>query len=122
MTERLFTVAEANALLPDLRDRLPRLREARRALIEASQRVSAKVASDPGGVAAPGWFAAKQTLGDELTALADEGLILRDPEMGLVDFPAEREGERVYLCWMLGEQEVAHYHGEQAGLSGRKPL
>jgi hypothetical protein len=122
MSERMFTVAAADALLPELRERLPRLAEARRALIDASERVSAKVASESGGVAEPAWFDAKQTLAAELTSLAALGVILRDPEMGLVDFPAERDGERVYLCWMLGEDSVAHYHGEQAGMNGRMPL
>jgi len=45
----------------------------------------------------------------------------RDPETGLIDFPAERDGERVFLCWRLGEDEVAFYHGEHSGFSGRKP-
>jgi hypothetical protein len=122
MTERLFTVEEANALLPDLRERLPRLRQARRDLLDASERISAKVAGDGGGVAEPAWFEAQQTLRSELTVLADEGILLRDPEMGLVDFPAERDGERVFLCWRLGEDSVAHFHGERTGMSGRKPL
>jgi hypothetical protein len=122
MTERLFTVEEANALLPDLRERLPRLRQARRDLLDASERISAKVAGDGGGIAEPAWFEAQQTLKAELTALADEGILLRDPEMGLVDFPAERDGERVFLCWRLGEDSVAHVHGERTGMSGREPL
>jgi hypothetical protein len=122
MTERLFTVADADALLPELRERLPLLAEARRALIDASERVSAKVASESGGIAEPAWFASKQILATELTALAAHGVILRDPEMGLVDFPAERDGERVYLCWMLGEASVTYFHGEQAGMNGRRPL
>jgi hypothetical protein len=122
MTERLFTVEEANALLPDLRERLPRLRQARRDLLDASERISAKVAGDGGGIAEPAWFEAQQTLKAELTALADEGILLRDPEMGLVDFPADRHGERVFLCWRLGEDSVAHFHGERTGMSGREPL
>jgi hypothetical protein len=48
--------------------------------------------------------------------------LLRDPETGLVDFPGEREGERIYLCWRLGEDAVGHYHGERGGYSRRKPL
>lgn len=122
MSERLFTVEEANALLPDLRERLPRLRQARRDLLDASERVSARVAGDGGGVAEPAWFDAQQALKTELTVLAERGILLRDPEIGLVDFPAERDGERVFLCWRLGEDSVAHFHGERTGMSGRKPL
>jgi hypothetical protein len=122
VSERRFTVDEANALLPELRERLPRLREARQALIDASERLTARVAVDPGGVAEPAWFPAQQALKAEMLALAELGVVLRDPETGLVDLPSERDGERVFLCWRLGEDEVGFYHGERTGMSGRKPL
>jgi hypothetical protein len=120
--ERLFTVEEATAMLPELRELLPRLRQARRDLIEASGRVTAKVAADGGGVSEPAWFRAQQQMKADLTALAHAGVLLRDPEIGLVDFPAIRDGEHVYLCWRLGEDEIGFFHGERAGLSGRRPL
>ena len=123
MTEdRLYTLEEANAELPDLRERLPRLRIARDGLIAASERIKEAVASDGGGVAEAGWFTHQQTLKTELEHLAERGILLRDPEIGLVDFPAERDGRRVYLCWRLGEDEVAWYHEENAGFGSRKPL
>ena len=58
----------------------------------------------------------------ELLWLAEQGILLRDPDTGLVDFPAERDGRRVFLCWRLGEDHVAWFHEEQSGFSGRKPL
>ena len=122
MTERMFTVEEANAELPELRRRLPVLREARQALITSTRRIDEAVAVDGGGVAGSDWFAHQQTLKAEITYLAERGILLRDPETGLVDFPAERDGERVFLCWRLGEDDVAHFHGEHAGFSGREPL
>ena len=123
MTEdRLYTLEEANAQLPDLRERLPRLRVARDGLIAASERIKEAVASDGGGVAEAGWFAHQQTLKTELEYLAERGILLRDPEIGLVDFPAERDGRRVYLCWRLGEDQVAWYHEANAGFGSRKPL
>lgn len=122
MSDRRYTVAEANALLPELRERLPRLRDARQALIEASERLTERVAADPGGVAEPAWFPAQQALRTEMLAIADLGLVLRDAGIGLVDFPAERDGEPVFLCWRLGEEDIGFYHGERTGLSGRKPL
>jgi hypothetical protein len=120
--ERLFTVEEANAELAALRELLPRIREARRGLIAASERIEDAVATDGGGVAGSDWFAHQQTLKQGVEDLAARGILLRDPEIGLVDFPAERDGERVYLCWRLGEDEVGHYHGERGGYSRRKPL
>lgn len=123
MTEdRLYTLEEANAQLPDLRERLPRLRIARDGLIAASERIKEAVASDGGGVAEAGWFTHQQTLKTELEHLAERGILLRDPEIGLIDFPAERGGRRVYLCWRLGEDQVAWYHEANAGFGSRKPL
>lgn len=123
MTEdRLYTLEEANAELPDLRERLPRLRVARDGLIAASERIKEAVASDGGGVAEAGWFTHQQTLKTELEHLAERGILLRDPEVGLIDFPAERGGRPVFLCWRLGEDQVAWYHEANAGFGSRKPL
>jgi hypothetical protein len=120
--DRLYTLEEANAQLPDLRERLPRLRIARDGLIAASERIKEAVASDGGGVADAGWFTHQQTLKTELEHLAERGILLRDPEIGLIDFPAERGGRPVYLCWRLGEDQVAWYHEANAGFGSRKPL
>ncbi len=121
-TERLFTVAEANAELDALRERLPRLREARLGLIASSERITEAVAAEGGGVAGSDWFRYQETLKAEVEYLAERGILLRDPDTGLIDFPAERDGERVLLCWRLGEGDIAYYHGEHSGFSGRRPL
>jgi hypothetical protein len=121
-TERLFTVAEANAELEALRERLPRLREARLGLIASSERITEAVAAEGGGVAGSDWFRYQETLKTEVEYLAERGILLRDPDTGLIDFPAERDGERVLLCWRLGEGDIAYYHGEHSGFSGRRPL
>jgi hypothetical protein len=120
--ERRFTREEANAELPELRERLPRLLEARRTVIRTSERITEAVASDGGGVAGSDWFEAQRALKAELIYLSERGILLRDPEMGLVDFPGEVDGRPVFLCWRSGEDEVAWYHGQQAGFSSRKPL
>jgi hypothetical protein len=121
-TERTFTVADANAELVELRERLPRLREARLGLIASTERITEAVASDGGGVAGSDWFGHQETLKTEVEYLADRGILLRDPDTGLIDFPAERDGEQVFLCWRLGEDDVAYYHSVHNGFSGRKPL
>lgn len=54
--------------------------------------------------------------------LMEVGCVLRDWRTGLIDFPAEREGRRVWLCWRLGEQEVGHWHELQDGVVGRRPV
>ena len=120
--DRVFTVLDANAELPELRERLPRLREARLGLIASSERITDAVASDGGGVEGSEWFRHQETLKAEVEYLADRGILLRDPDTGLIDFPAERDGEQVFLCWRLGEGDVEYYHGVHSGFSGRKPL
>lgn len=120
--ERLFSIADADAELEELRVRLPRLREARQRLIDTGERITSAVQIDGGGTEGSDWFRAQETLKRELLWLADRGILLRDPDTGLVDFPAERDGERVFLCWRLGEERVGWYHSERSGFSSRKPL
>lgn len=117
-----FTPAQANAELAELRERLPRLRDARREVIRTSERITQAVAADGGGVAGSDWFEAQRILRAEVIFLAERGILLRDPESGLVDFPGEVDDRAVFLCWRLGEDEVAWYHEQHAGFSSRKPL
>lgn len=123
MSERVFTPAEADALLPELRESLARIRYARSRLIASARVVRERVAADPGGIAGdPGHVEAAAVLRRELGRLAELGVVLRDPQVGLVDFPGELDGHRVWLCWRLGEQRVAHYHELDSGFAGRRPL
>ncbi len=66
------------------------------------------------------------SLASRLTGLSqevdDRGIILRDPDRGLVDFPAVRDGQEVYLCWLPGEDRIGFWHGVDAGFAGRQPL
>jgi hypothetical protein len=80
------------------------------------------VGVDGGGVEGSAWFRAQQTLEVEVRWLAERGILLHDPESGLVDFPHELEGRTVYLCWKLGEGDIGYYHDVHAGYGGRKPL
>jgi hypothetical protein len=57
-----------------------------------------------------------------VAAIEGRGAIVKDYDSGLVDFPSERDGRRVLLCWRLGEDEVGYWHGEDAGFAGRQPL
>ncbi len=54
--------------------------------------------------------------------ITESGALVKDPDMGLLDFPSLREGREVYLCWRLGEERVAWWHEVDSGLSGRRPL
>jgi hypothetical protein len=123
MSDRVYTVDEANAMLPELRERLARIREARQVLLQTAELVTERVATDGGGAhGGREYWEAQQTLKWEIERLADENIVLRDPESGLIDFPGEREGRRVWLCWRLGEERVANWHEVDSGFIGRRPL
>ena len=62
------------------------------------------------------------TFGEVVDELEADGIVLRDLAQGLVDFPAEKDGEVVYLCWQFGEPEVAFWHRVEEGFAGRQPL
>ena len=105
---RTYTPEEAAAEIPALREQLARIRSSRRALIESSERITDAVAADGGGVAGSDWFA--------------RDILLRDADGGLVDFPSEREGRIVFLCWNAHEDELAFWHEQDSGFIGRRPL
>lgn len=119
---RTYTPEEAAAELPALRDQLARIRASRRALIAASERISDAVAADGGGVAGTDWYEASRQLREDVTDLAERGILLRDADGGLVDFPAEREGRIVFLCWRADEDRLAFWHEQDSGFIGRRPL
>lgn len=54
--------------------------------------------------------------------LLEIGCVLKDWRTGLVDFPALRDGQRIWLCWRLGEQTISHWHGLHEGFAGRRPI
>ena len=120
--ERVYTVEEADAALPDLRERLDRIRTARQELLRASEVIRDRVATDGGGHDGREYWSALQSLRADIEDLSGRDIILRDPQTGLVDFPAERDGQRVFLCWRLGEDRVTHWHDIETGFSGRRPL
>jgi hypothetical protein len=119
---RTYTPAEAEAELPALREQLARVRASRRALIGASERISDALAADGGGVAGSDWFEASRQLRADVTDLAEREILLRDPEAGLVDFPAERGGRIVFLCWRADEDHLEYWHEQDSGFLGRRPL
>ncbi len=122
MTERLFTAEEANALLPSLSESLVRIRESRQIVLAGAERIRGAAATNGGGGFAQEYLDALGTLRREVEAVTDQGVILRDPETGLIDFPSRLGDREVLLCWRLGEHEVAFWHGPETGFSGRKPL
>jgi len=125
---RVFTVEQANKTLPLVRriveDVVAQHRRWRETILELDLVASASRLDE-------------QSRGEELEQralglareldgyqreLADLGIQLKDPRLGLVDFPAELDGRPVLLCWHLGEPEVRFLHEVDAGYAGRRPL
>ena len=132
MPERTFTPEEANAALAEVRPLVERMVAAREALLDAQRRQAelvGRVASNGGGLTPPDVSAVAaevQQAGAELVAVLEElerlGVQVKDLDRGLVDFPCLHRGRVVLLCWELGEDEVAYWHGTDEGYAGRKPL
>ncbi len=132
MPPKLFTLDEANGLLPALEPLVRRLAAKRRELREHQQVLGEfRVKASRNGGALPGSrFAHAKTEGARLAAEIHEGVqeieswgcVLKDLDHGLVDFPARRGADQVFLCWRLGEPEIRYWHSLQEGFAGRKPI
>jgi len=122
--ERHFTREEANALLPQLTAMLGQLREAKNDLTdsEAHEALSEAAPSNGGGDEGRQVGVAFLEVRKLLETIEQSGIVLRDIDRGLVDFPAVLDGEEVYLCWELGEDEVGYWHDLEGGYGGREPL
>jgi hypothetical protein len=121
--ERYYTVEEANALLPELRAVLATIRQARDQLADSwhqAEPVIRAASTNGGGQEAAGYLAARFDVGEHLRWFRERGILLKDIDRGLVDFPALREGEEVLLCWELSEEQVAFWHSLAAGYAGRQ--
>jgi hypothetical protein len=130
--DRLFTPAEANSALAEVRpaaERLVALRERMRELERTQGELVTAIGGNGGGYAASDLNSAQ----GELTGLAEAavacverleelGVSVKDFDLGLLDFPSLRGDETVELCWHAGEERVAFWHRIGEGYAGRKPI
>jgi len=129
---RHFSRDDANALLVRIRPLVERLVEHRQALVGAQRsrvELTMRVAGNGSGFDSSELVELDETIARELAGVArcvnaihELGAVVKDPESGLVDFPTQIEGAEAFLCWQLGEDEVAYWHGLEEGFAGRKPL
>lgn len=126
---RLFTVDEANALVPRLSLLLGRLQQAALRLHAERAEVARLLGVEPESLTTPDLLRHRPAVGavvEELDALVREieesGAELKDIRLGLIDFAARRDGADVLLCWQYGEPEVAFWHAVGDGFAGRRPL
>lgn len=130
--KKYFTPAEANAMLPLLRSILRDVTELARNLEERRERLN-RVRGPQKAVMDEAHREELQQIEQEfehgrerMKTLFEElqqlGVELKDPQTGLVDFRCRMDGREVYLCWRLGEPEVAHWHDLDSGYTGRQKL
>jgi len=128
--EQLFSLAEANALVPRLELILERMQRASLIIREELSSLAEEL-----GEAELARFSLHQLLQrkpslhplfEQLSQSVEEieeyGCLFKGLELGLVDFPAKVDGETVDLCWQYGEKEVTYYHGREEGFAGRRLL
>lgn len=128
---RYFTLREARAALPavsrDIRDAVHargRYQQADNALQELGQRILMRGGLLVDTVAAEAWKkqrdAGAQTLKNTLGRIENLGVLVKDLDVGLIDFPTLYRGQEVYLCWRMDEDDIDFWHGTEEGFAGRK--
>jgi hypothetical protein len=130
---RYFTLAEARAALPvvgrGIREAVQakaHYMEAEKAIQDLVQRILMMGGINVDTVAAEAWKAQydsnAQTLKNSMERIEDLGVLVKDLDIGLVDFPTLFRGEEVYLCWRMDEGDIDHWHGVNEGFNGRRPI
>jgi hypothetical protein len=124
---KLFTVEEANALLPTVREIVRRVQRSykRVAASQEAAKAAAESARLGGGgiVGGSNYVSALSDLAEQSGRLEALGVQLKDYGRGLIDFPSLREGRVVLLCWQMGEgDQLEWWHDTEAGFAGRRPL
>jgi hypothetical protein len=127
---RIWTVAEARAALPRVRELLLVLQRAATLASQVRSNGHAALhASDPDSTQGSDGGAEDELkeigaggIQPILDGLEDLGIVLRDPARGLIDFPAVHLGRQVQLCWQLGEEDIGWWHLPEEGFAGRHPL
>jgi hypothetical protein len=126
-----FTRDEAESLIPRITPVLREIQRLRRAQVAHDEAVAADRAKVLGNGHMPpdklrehqqGSASAEQRIARLVRAITELGILVKDLDTGLVDFPTLRDDREVYLCWQLGEPHIAWWHEIEAGFAGRMPL
>ena len=122
---KLFTVEEANALLPELKRLLEEARARRDAMREKApdlQPILEAATNNGGGKKGSEFGVDAYRLHLSVGRITELGVVLKDLDSGLLDFPHSRGGRVVFLCWHPPEERIGFWHEIEAGYAGRRPL
>ena len=128
-----FTLIEAESLLPEIETLIreavslkSQYQEAEQALQSLAQRVAMQGGVMVDRAAVLQNRAQRDRHGEALKAAIEKiqeyGCVIKDLDIGLVDFPTLFRGQEVYLCWKMGESGIGYWHGVDEGFAGRKPI
>src|SRR5579863_183956 len=133
MSDRTFTLDEAQSLLPVLESLLRTAIAGKKLMEEVEAEMQALqhriflnggtfVDVVPVARRKAERSKAEQRAKDALAEIDSIGVQVKDIDIGLLDFPCEVEGRTILLCWKLGEKSITHWHGTDEGFAGRKPI
>ena len=121
-----FTPIKANSILPEVRLRFAKILNQRERILELQSELSLTVEEDNNHEK---FFNIKNQINKSISELYKQieeleemGILIKSFEEGLIDFPAKRFDDEVWLCWKLGEDKVKFWHSKEEGFLGRKPL
>jgi len=133
MSERTFTLEEAQTLLPILESLLRNALSGKKLIEDIESELQAlghRIFLNGGTLVNIVHFArrkaerekALQRVKDSVAEIDATGVQVKDLDIGLLDFPCVVDGETILLCWKLGEKKITHWHGTTEGFAGRKPI
>jgi|SRR5206468_5360329 len=119
-----YTLQEARALLPQVRQWLAELNGALQRVVRHDERVAGELAAgaDLGGDAVNEWLRSLVRFQKLLLQFHKREIQIKDPQRGLIDFPAILGGREVFLCWEQDEDDIEYWHDLDAGYAGREKL
>jgi len=121
----VFTLSEANRLIPHLEEHLSAVKRGKEVLIRTKQEIkkaSSKAQFGGGSFAGPPYITALEQISENLQAVQEMAVLVKDVDIGLCDFPYLLDGRIVHLCWRLGESEIRWWHEVSSGYRDRQPL
>jgi hypothetical protein len=122
----LYTPQTANQVLPEIKRLFSSILTYKKQAVELQEQVEIIMQS---GTRFDQFVKKKQELNTAVAnyykaieQLETKGVVIKDVEQGLLDFPSRKFDEEVWLCWKVGEAEIKFWHGKEEGFTGRKPL
>jgi hypothetical protein len=122
---RYFTLQQANETLEDIRPLMEEIQEIRRMILARKPEYWSTIeraAGNGGSQAASKLVEEFDRLDLLVRQIQQTGALFKDINLGLLDFPALKDGREVYLCWKYGENDIDYWHEIEAGYAGRQPI